>query len=132
VLLQWEHDTPTADLCQLLIHCAASTYLMASPLRASTLVSRPPIAPLLSVGRKPMTATKTVRIPHAGCQYSGWYPVILRHTFLCSSNRPLGYVWGACHEYMMAKVGLFFFLVAKVLAHLLSKTSDWVERTGSC
>jgi hypothetical protein len=73
-------------------------YLIASALRASTLVSNPPMAPLLCVGKNPMTATKTVRIPQAGCQYSGWYPVMLKHTFLCSSKRPLGYVCNPIEE----------------------------------
>lgn len=66
-------------------------YLRANVFLASVLVSSPPMAPLLFVGRKPMMATSTVRTPQAGCQYSGWYLVMLRHTFLFSSNRPFGY-----------------------------------------
>jgi hypothetical protein len=52
--------------------------------------SKPPTAPSALVGKNDTIASTAVLIPHAGCQYSGWCPVIVKHIFLLVSNRPFG------------------------------------------
>jgi hypothetical protein len=42
------------------------------------------------VGKKLISASSMVLMPHAGCHDSGWYAEIERHIFLRTSKRPLG------------------------------------------
>ena len=45
------------------------------------------MAPLLGVGMKAMRAVRAVRTLQLGCQCSGWWLLMLRHTCSGSSRR---------------------------------------------
>ena len=58
--------------------------------RSSGFQSRAPIAPSVGVGKKEIRASRSRRIPQAGCQCSGWYAVAERQIFTPTWNLPLG------------------------------------------